>query len=54
MDLNILKQIIILKIIIWFYLRQWMRERGGEGERDSNVILLFSMFVMKSYNYELQ
>lgn len=44
MDLNILKQIIILKITIWFYRRQWMRERGGEGERerDSNVILLFS------------
>lgn len=50
MDLNILKQIIILKLTIWFYRRQWMRER----ERDSNVILLFSMFVMKSYNYELQ
>lgn len=31
-----------------------MRERGGRGrERDLNVILLFFMFVMKSYNYEL-
>lgn len=30
-----------------------MRERGGEGEKDLNVILLFFMFVMKSYNYEL-
>lgn len=27
-----------------------MRERGGEGERDSNVILLFSMFVIMNYN----
>lgn len=34
MDLNILKQIIILKLTIWFYRRQWMRERGGEGERE--------------------
>lgn len=31
MDLNILKQIIILKLTIWFYRRQWMRERGGRG-----------------------
>lgn len=38
MDLNILKQIIILKITIWFYRRQWMRERGGEGEREIQML----------------
>lgn len=55
MDLNILKQIIILKLTIWFYRRQWMRERGGEGEREIQMLyycfpcLLWKVTIM-NYN----